>query len=230
MPRSGSNLLCGKMRTTGVLGYPTEYFRHWDTPEMASAERCVIAATKGRTPNGVVAFKLFPEHFDRLQAEIRLTEWFPDPVWVLLERRDLLGQAISLARAMQDGKWSSTGTATGVAEYSREQIEASLRKIVVGNARWASFFARAGIEPLRFVYEDIDGDFDSVCRAIAARLGLDEPMPPTTDVSIKPQRDVLNDEWRARFVAETGPLDDLPELTRHGGRGRRQSRWKFWKG
>lgn len=217
------------MRTTGVLGYPTEYFRHWDTPEMASAERCKIAATKGRTPNGVVAFKLFPEHFDRLQADICLTQWFPDPVWVLLERRDLLGQAISLARAMQDGKWSSTGTATGVAAYSREQIEASLRKIVVGNARWASFFARAGIEPLRFVYEDIDGDFDGVCLAIAARLGLDEPVSPTTDVGIRPQRDVLNDEWRARFVAETGPMDELPELTQRGERRHRQSRWKFWK-
>jgi LPS sulfotransferase NodH len=127
-PRSGSSLFCSKLSSTRVLGNPTEYFRHWGTPEVSTVDRCLLAVEKGKTANGIVAFKVFPEHFDRLQKDIRLTQWFPDPLWVHLERRDLLGQAISLAKAMQDRVWSSGRDAMKDAEYSAQGIEAPLQR------------------------------------------------------------------------------------------------------
>ena len=229
-PRSGSNLFCRKLSSTGVLGNPTEYFRHWDTPETLTSDRCLMAAEKGRTANGVVAFKLFPEHFDRLQKDIRLNEWFPAPLWVQLERRDLLGQAISLAKAMQDGVWRSDRQPVRQAQYSQAGIEAALAKIVAGNARWAAYFARGGIEPLRFVCEDIRDDFDSVCQRIGSKLRLEAPVPPTGEVGMEQQRNTQNDEWRRRFLTEAGDRSHFPQtLTVAGARKRKKSKWLFWK-
>ncbi|UVK40652.1 Stf0 sulfotransferase [Mesorhizobium sp. AR10] len=230
-PRSGSSHFCSKVASTGVLGNPTEYFRHWDSPEVTTTDRCLLAVEKGKTANGVVAIKLFPEHFDRLQKDIRLTEWFPDPLWVHLERRDLLGQAVSLNKAMQDGVWSGRdGNAGKHAEYSALGIEAALAKIAAGNGRWAAYFARTGAEPLRLFHEDICDDFDSACQHIGARLGLDAPVPPTGDVDLKPQRNAQNDEWRRRFLAEAGDPNSFPVTIRPTGlRKRKKPKWMFWK-
>ncbi len=226
-PRSGSNLFCDKLTSTGVLGKPTEYFRHWDTPEMTTAARCLLAAEKGRTDNGVVAFKLFPEHFDRLQQDIRLIEWFPDPLWIHLERRDLLGQAISLAKALQDGVWrSGENAAVKDAAYSAVGIEAALAQITTGNGRWRAYFARTGVEPLRFVYEDILGDFDIACQRIGARLALETPVPPTAEAHSVRQGNAQNDEWRRQFLAEADrshfPAVILPAR-------RKKPKWAFWR-
>ncbi|CCV16096.1 Stf0 family sulfotransferase [Mesorhizobium sp. STM 4661] len=229
-PRSGSNLLCNKVCSTGVLGNPGEYFHHWDAPEVTTVDRCLLAASKGKSENGVVAFKLFPEHFDRLQKDIRLTEWFPDPVWVLLERRDLLGQAISLAKAMQDGAWTSGEHAVKDAEYTVEGIEAALAKIIAGNGRWSAYFARSGIEPLHIFYEDIHDDFDSACQRMGRLLGLEAPVPATAQVDMQQQRNAQNDDWRRRFLAEAGDRNSFPAaLNPMGNRARKKTGWRFWR-
>lgn len=229
-PRSGSNLLCSKVSSTGVLGNPGEYFHHWDTPEVTTVDRCLLAASSGKTENGVVAFKLFPEHFDRLQKDIRLTEWFPDPVWVHLERRDLLGQAISLTKAMQDRAWTSGENAVKDAEYTVQGIEAALAKIIAGNGRWSAYFARSGIEPLRICYEDIRDDCDSACQRMGALLGLQTPVSATAQVDMQKQRNAQNDDWRRRFLAEAGDRNNFPAtVSPTGSRARKKSGWRFWK-
>lgn len=229
-PRSGSNLVCSKVCSTGVLGNPGEYFRHWDTPEVTTADRCLLAASEGKSENGVVAFKLFPEHFDKLQKDVRLTEWFPDPIWVQLERRDLLGQAISLAKAMQDRAWTSGEPAVKDAEYTARGIEAALAQIIAGNGRWSAYFARNGIEPLHVFYEDIRDDFDSACQRMGALLGLETPVPATKQVDMRQQRNAQNDDWRRRFLAEAGDRDSFPAaINPMGNRKRKKSGWTFWR-
>ena len=225
LQRSGSTLLCEKMRSTGVLGNPEEYFnREEKTP---TVERCARIAASA-TPNGVAATKLFPSHFYELSRDIRLTEWFPDPVWIYLERRDRLGQAISWAKAWQDGAWTSKSAAVKNAEYSAYGIDFALAQIAIGTGRWTSFFARTGIEPLRLFYEDTLDDFDSISQRIGLLAGLDAPVPREGKVSLSPQRNEESDEWRRRFLAECGNPDDFDRpIVRL--RKRRRSKWIFWR-
>lgn len=219
-PRSGSSMLGQVMASTGCLGKPAEYFEPDRVPGTTPVDRCRLVLTEGRSANGVVATKLFPLHFDWLRRDVRLSDWFPDPLWVHLRRRDLLGQAISLAIAMQDRAWKSNDTPVGSAVYSREGIERALKQLA--EPRWPVFFARHGIEPLELVYEDL-GDAGDACRMMADRLGVTLTAMPAPPMLLR-QRGAVNEAWRRRFIAEAGNPDDfdgrVPEARR---------RWRFWR-
>lgn len=219
-PRSGSSMLGQVMASTGCLGKPAEYFEPGRVPGTTPVDRCRLVLTEGRSANGVVATKLFPLHFDWLRRDVRLSDWFPDPLWVHLRRRDLLGQAISLAIAMQDRAWKSNDTPVGSAVYSREGIERALKQLA--EPRWPVFFARHGIEPLELVYEDL-GDAGDACRMMADRLGVTLTAMPAPPMLLR-QRGAVNEAWRRRFIAEAGNPDDfdgrVPEARR---------RWRFWR-
>ena len=101
-PRAGSNFLCQNLTSTGVLGRPSEYFngaarRALDDPlypdEPADQIRWIL--TKGATPNGVYGVKLFAHQQDRIAPHLSWTQALPALHFIYLERRDLLGQALS---------------------------------------------------------------------------------------------------------------------------------------
>jgi LPS sulfotransferase NodH len=218
--RSGSNLLCQYLSSTGVLGHPLEYFngggrRTLGCPEYPDdpVEQIDWILTKGGTPNGIYGVKIFPWQFDRIEQSLHWTKLLPNLAFVLLRRRDLLGQAISTVRAAQTNQWRSTMAAQGSAAYNGAQIYERLQGAVNDYARWDIFFARKAITPTIIVYEELLADPQSAVDRVADLFGLGGRARVTDrSIDVAIQRDVITAEWRARFLDEYRDRDGLDLL------------------
>lgn len=204
--RSGSTLLCEWLSSTGMLGRPKEYFT---TTESAIAierdpSRLAGVLAQATTPNGVYGLKLFSQQFDNTMAA-RWLERLPGARFVYLERRDLLGQAISLARAIQTGRYLAREEERAPARYDARAIRRHLRRLAEANARWRLYFARNGVEVLWLAYEDMVRDPEATVRAVAAHVGVTgSPVIDPRLIGMEVQRDEFTAAWRTRFVADVG--------------------------
>jgi LPS sulfotransferase NodH len=208
-PRSGSEYLCEILKSTRLLGNPLEQFM--------SAERCrrferepawlgQEILGRGATANGIYGLKVMSRQFDNSLAS-RWPERLPGLRFVHLERRDLLGQAISWVRARQTGQYFSITAAQGEARYDAAAIARAIGEIAEGQARWRRYFARNGIDALWLVHEEVAADPQAAAESIARLLGLDEqPRVDPERIRLRAQRDGLSEEWRERFVAERADL------------------------
>src|ERR1700754_170432 len=218
-PRSGSNLLCQFLSSTDQLGYPLEYFngpgrRALGLPDFPDAPELQIKAVLrlGATPNGVYAVKLFASQFAAFSRGLQWMDLLPNLHFVYLTRDDLLGQAISWARALQAEQYRSTQPAKRLAVYDTDLIRFKLTAIVRERAQWETFFARTGIEPLRIVYERFLENPSSYVDLVATLVGVENPAVDQRKVDLAIQRDAVTEEWKQRFRAENGDpnvLDDL---------------------
>lgn len=206
--RSGSNYLCELLASTGELGRPLDYFnpvgrraKGWaDYPDDRAAQLDLIRS-HGATANGVYGFKVFAEHLDSLDA-VRWTEALPSLRWVYLRRDDLLAQAISLVIAEQTGRWRTTMPAGAAPVYDAHAIRRALTDIALADARWRTFFAERGVQPLELTYETLGTAPEAAVRAVAALAGVTEPVQlDPSRLSVQVQRDDVNRAWRERFVA-----------------------------
>ena len=208
--RSGSNLLCQYLSSTGVLGNPLEYFngsgrRLLGYPEYPDdpSRQIEWVLTEGATPNGIYGLKMFPAQVELIEKSIRWTALLPGLKFVLLKRRDILGQALSAVRAMQTEQWRSSMPARGPAVYDGAQIYERLQFAVRDYARWDIFFARKAVAPTIVVYEDLLADPQSAVDQIAGLFGLrGQARAAGERVDLKIQRDTTTEEWRARFLDE----------------------------
>jgi LPS sulfotransferase NodH len=226
-------LLCQLLSSTGVLGRPREYFnvkgrRIHEDPDYpddpAEQFRCIL--TVGATPNGVYGLKLFPEQHDVISRTCAWTKLLPNLKFIVLERRDTLGQALSLARASQTEQYFATDWPQGAEAYDGPMIRQSLRVIIGRRARWSLFFARTGIEPLPIFYEDITTNPQAEVERIAAFMGDCSPAiirPELVNTTV--QRDMVSEEWRTRFHAEYGDPDVVDNLGPQPARALGGIRW-----
>ena len=208
-PRSGSNLLCQYLASTGVLGRPLEYF-NWqgrrgnEDPSYpaAPAAQIEMILSRGATDNGIYGVKLFWYQHAEVSAALDWTRALPGLAFLYLERRDRLGQAISWARALQTSQYRSTQAVGGDPAYDAGLIRLRLHDLEREYAQWPAFFAQRNITPLRLVYEDFAGDPQRAVDGVAQMLGVAPRriVPERIDLAI--QRDALNEEWRARFLRE----------------------------
>lgn len=174
----------------------------------------------GSSANGVFGAKLMwnnvpwvVEKFLEMEAFAGMTRVevftavFPNLHVVHLTRHDRVRQAVSWARAAQDGVWivSDTEPAQPTAEpvYDGEFIGGLLGLIEQGELGWRELFADLGVVAHEIAYEDLvdEARYEPTIRGTLAHLGLD------AEVSIRPPRtirqaDELNDAWVERFAQE----------------------------
>jgi trehalose 2-sulfotransferase len=218
--RSGSNLFCQYLSSTGVLGHPLEYFNgagrrmlgFRDYPDEPGQQlECVL--TIGATGNGIYGLKLFPEQLDRVARSVRWTQRLPRLHFVLLDRRDLLAQAISWLRAEQTDRWRAGMASRGAEVYDAARIRDLLRRAARDNARWRVFFACNDIAPVIVAYEDLVAEPQACVDRVARLFGLEGRAPiDASKIDLVIQRDALSAEWRARFLAERRNPDELDPL------------------
>lgn len=228
-PRSGSTYLCRLLRGPRDMGRPDEHLaegRNTAARKAGGAAWMEAILRDGRTANGVFGVKLFPPHHQALlQAGIKAEDWLPGLRYVLLRRRDLLGQAISFAIALQTDQWVSW---LGPERPREPQYDAALiarlfDRVVEWEGYWRRYFALTAVTPLELDYEEVQQRPSQAVAAIRAHLGL--PAAPQAEPSephlpTRMQRTSRNDEWRQRFLADLDRLGydlrDRPRRARAG--------------
>ena len=134
-----------------------------------------------------------------------LSELLPNPIFVLLTRRDHVGQAVSLSIAAQSRDWrwfAGTPKRKSVREpnYQFDHIMRYVAEIQRNNRHWNKFFDANGIIPFRIVYEELASDYVGTLAELFAYLGRpDAAIPPPR---LNKQADERSDAFRARFLAE----------------------------
>jgi LPS sulfotransferase NodH len=218
--RSGSNLLCQYLSSTGMLGIPLEYFNgsgrrllgYPEYPDEPSRQINWIL-TAGATPNGIYGLKAFPAQIEQIEKSIRWTELLPGLKFVLLKRRDILGQALSAVRALQTERWRASMPARGPARYDGARIYERLQFAARDYAWWNIFFARQAIVPTIIVYEDLLRDPQAAVDQVADLFGLRGYARVASErIDLTMQRDATTEEWRTRFLAEYRDRDALDLL------------------
>jgi LPS sulfotransferase NodH len=218
-PRSGTNFLCQLLASTGTLGHPQDWFNGPGIRARDDADyplepeiqlRQVLA--RGVTPNGVYGMKMFCDGFDRI-ARIDWVGALPQLHWIHLERLDLLGQAISDVRANQTKQFRSTAPVKAEPRFDRLALREALARTVRDQARWKPFFARNAISPLSLTYEAVAADPQAAVDAVGRLVGLAGTCPIRGgSVTLAIQRDVVSEEWRARFLSTERDLVRLGGL------------------
>ncbi|MGF7005363.1 Stf0 family sulfotransferase [Aminobacter sp. BE322] len=219
-PRSGSNYLCQLLAGTELLGRPLEYFngpgrRFFDDPTYPDDPHDQLRriTTMGATSNGIYGLKLFAHQHDWIAGKVEWTRHLPKLHFVFLTRRDLLGQAISWAKAEQTGQYRHTQSARKDPTFDSRKIMASLTAIAKENARWETFFARNGLQPVRLVYEDAVANPQLAVDRVALQVGLKTGiLADVTRVQVRIQRDSSTEAWRSRFLRECRNLNFVDDL------------------
>ncbi len=221
-PRSGSSLLAGVLRSSGVAGRPEEYFWRGDVPSWrerwgvrTDAEYLTAALEAGTTPNGVFGARIMWAYLDDVaklvaratriagEASAVLASAFPDLRIVLLRRRDRVAQAVSWAKAEQTGVWykGDTRGPQRLPSFDADLIHRLLEAVEEAERGWSSFVNDAAVDTLELTYEELARDPIAAGWSVLGFLSV-----PTTGIELQvqtqPQFDETNIEWIARYLAE----------------------------
>lgn len=217
--RSGSTHFCDLLRSTGKLGQPHEYFSAWMMQRLGRphrfgtvTEHAELVRTLGCTANGIHGAKVFRYTMDMLGAGAVMAA-MGQPTILFLERMDLIGQAVSYARSAITRAFHAGEAEARVPEYDGLVIRTYLERLIRDNAAWRLWFARQGITPLHIAYEDLIANPQAVIDRVARALGVDGPVPIKNEVlQVRVQRDSLNAEWRARFLASEPGVPAIEDI------------------
>lgn len=209
--RSGSTYLCRLLASTGMLGNPKEFFDHrvrvLEFPDYPKHPRNQIKRirTLGATANGIYGVKVFPTHLLRIGTRADPLRELPRLSFVWLIRRDVLGTAISAARATQTHQFISRAPELRPPVYDQSKIRGFIARRLSHDEYWSRLFDERGIQPLILEYETLTQEPQPAVDAVATRMGIPLPVPiDFARVTLKVQRDAINAEWRQRFLTETG--------------------------
>lgn len=224
-PRSGSSLLCGLLKSTGLAGNAEEYFwrddepfwtRRWGTSGFAAYLRAALDRTS--TGNGVFAAKVMWGYADELFDKLRglpgnadrtdgdcLHRAFPRLRLVHLTRTDVVAQAVSWARAAQTDQWYVAGAERDRhrPQFDADQIDALVRLIGEHEAAWDCWFAAHDFRPHLVRYEDLLADPAGAVRGVLDFLEIAYPPDLAVTPQTERQGDDLNAEWVRRYLASS---------------------------
>jgi len=235
-PRSGSTLLCTHLQNI-KYGYPIEafHFSHnrlrrlygWDI-EFADPFAHIKKALEFQTVNGIFGTKFSWIEFELfLQAARQLTDpsgiplndaelvdvVFPNAVYIHLKRKNKVKQAISYAKAMQNGIWhvqaeqAKDNKAYALPEeYNREHIEACLDNLLAFDVAWENYLQRHNLPFMELWYEDLAKEYHSKIHEIYSYLGIAQE--DTSEPPLKKLANTESQEWVKRFTAETPWLEN----------------------
>lgn len=132
-----------------------------------------------------------------------IPNYLQDVRWVLLQRRDVLAQAISFSIAAQTNQWNSDkSSSVQEAKYDFADIKVRVRSLSESYAAMNLFCTMFGIEPYRIFYEDFAADPQSGARQLAKYLGVEDVEFEETKLKMRKQRTHRNEEFKERFTQD----------------------------
>lgn len=209
--RSGSSLISEHMRASPYFGGFGEPLNYKFVIEQMNKDgnKSFLGYLQKEQRHSAGEHKLFGMKASVDQALMLMRarvipDYYPDVRWVLIERSDLVAQAVSLYFAGQSKQWRSDQPA-GVefeAVYDFERIRLQVQILSQRYVAMRTFCAVFGIKPYRIVYEDFAADPLAGAEALAAHLGVANAEIDTGKVSTRQQRGDRNAEFRERFLRE----------------------------
>ena len=180
-PRCGSHMLGHALQRTNYFGFPLEYANPVNIAEWKkrfNKERLSDVLKKimelRTSPNGVFGIKVHYSHIQQFGGFVYLKNFFPDAFYVLLTRRDVLKQAVSMSIAKQTGVWiSGQESSCKNHQYIYKDINNCLRDIILDTASWRYLLAANGCNYTEMEFEDIQKDLISSIKKIATFMQID---------------------------------------------------------
>ena len=226
-PRSGSTMLCGMLKATGVAGAPQSFFhrpsmadwaRSVDLPETAPLAD-ILTAIRGTATGGLFGVRLQQHSFAHLMGVLapfgatdraRIEAALGPTTYLWLRREDRLAQAISYLRAQETGLWHRNADGTDlerlergrVPGYDADAITAQIEAFAAADRAWSSWFADQALEPLTLTYETLSAAPHATLRTVLEHLGQDPARADPVAVPTRKLADATSDTWSARYRAE----------------------------
>ena len=213
--RSGSTYLAQLIASGGGYNVPREYLNP-DSIRSRSAKRKLssfadyVADVIERDSRQERLFiKATPLHLGMLEEAGLLGRIVDRSDFVLIERGDKLGQAISFAIARGTGKYTSNMPARKTEAdlvFDRALIVKLLNGLVESYKQFDMFFGMNGIVPVSIAYEQLISTPEAALRLISGAIGVaDFTMKPAAIQNARQAGD-LNAAWRAMFLRGEGLL------------------------
>jgi LPS sulfotransferase NodH len=110
-----------------------------------------------------------------------------------------------LSRAQQSGQFIASQRAMRMPAYDAQEIRECIHAVQAMEASWDQVMRELGLQPLTFDYEDVVRDPQAAVDGVAALMDL-AARPPINPalIQITVQRSHESDDWRHRFLADTG--------------------------
>jgi LPS sulfotransferase NodH len=202
--------------------------QEWQLPEL---DAYVQALHERRTaPSGTFSMKLFWREVEEIANELEpdvfgpfgslapettsaatyrelyrlFAPMLPNPVFIHLERADVLRHAISCHFATESGRWRhipgvEDRAALREAAFDYDRIASLAGVSRYAHTHWRQFFAANGIEPLHVAYEALDSDYTGTVQSVLRYLGSAADVPP---VRMQRQSDGQSEMFAVRFLRE----------------------------
>ncbi len=206
--RCGSNYLAHLLAATGSFNEAGEFFNaptvleHAASLGLRSLPAYFSALPQLVTHGGRIAAKAGVDQVVMLADAGVLDALGHRVTYLLLERQDRLGQAISRVIASQNGRWT-TAHASDVPDaalvFDRPAIDAEIAKIAHANAAFYAFFAANGIVPLHTTYEAVLADPAHIVCAVADAMRTGPLVARPAAVRIGRQANEVNKVWREAY-------------------------------
>lgn len=208
--RCGSNYLANLLSSTGALNKADEVFNHdrvvaaCQENRLSSLHGYVAHLARAAALNSVLVTKLAIDQLVMLVECGLLDRIIGRSRFIMMERLDKLGQAISLAIAEQNQRWAFYLPATRADEelrFSHERIVEILDSLTLQHCGFDRFFAWNSIMPVAVHYESLIDDPQALVAAIAPQIGCGALQVDEAQLELRPQAGSLNRAWRKRFLA-----------------------------
>jgi LPS sulfotransferase NodH len=207
--RSGSHMLGHALQTSNHFGFPLEYtnpinFKEWQK-RLGIADFCDVIneiKKKRTSSNGVFGIKIHYPHIKMYSGFTGITKLFPDAYYVLLSRKDVLKQAVSLAIARQTGVWiAGEKSKCDNPIYDWNQIDACLRETIMHNASWRYILAANKCNYIEMNFDEIKTNLPKAIGDIAKfmQIEISSDALPKQQVT-KRQSSEINIEWEKRYL------------------------------
>lgn len=210
--RSGSTHLSNLLWETGCLGAPSEYLNYENEMEVMKARLGVATMDDylarlmplRTSPNGVFGIKCHFHHFEAAERDSEeVQRWKAAAQFVYLDRRDRIGQAVSMARALQSNAWMSFhAPRRAPLFYSFDLIGACLDEIRFQSEGWWRWFQANGVRPFVVFYEELCERPTEVAAKVIAHLGGTPSLDRVTIPHVEKQSDGVNQQWIAQFAED----------------------------
>jgi len=129
--------------------------------------------------------------------------FFDDVRWVVIERQDLLSQAVSFSIADQTKQWHSFDSGKPAEPvYDYQDIRRRLQGFALSYMAINMFCTVFDIRPYRISYDVFSRDPMAGARALAGYLGVDDVTFDTEVLQMERQRNSFSVEFRQRFLAD----------------------------